>query len=99
MINLISKNSKVTNAPDHPVYMMCIRVAYVHVCVVWYAFVCIQVLLILHVKCRYFFEERFFLSKSKQLSGMSFYTIVIYQSLLRYTYTGVCTYAYKCQGV
>ena len=27
------------------------------------------------------------------------YTIVIYQSLMRYTYTGVCTYAYKCQGV
>ena len=60
---------------------------------------CIQVLLILHVKCRYFFEERLFQSKSKQLPGMSFYTIVIYQSLMRYTYTGVCTYEYKCQGV
>ena len=34
--------------------------AYARVCVVWYAFVCIQVLLILHVKCRYFFEERLF---------------------------------------
>ena len=30
MINLISKNNKATNAPDHPVYMMCIRVAYAH---------------------------------------------------------------------
>ena len=62
MINLISNNNKATNAPDHLVYMMCIRVAYVHarMCVVWYAFVCIQVLLILHVKCRYFFEERLF---------------------------------------
>ena len=80
---------------------MCIRVAYAHacVCVVWYAFVCIQVLLILHVKCRYFFEERLFESKSKQLPDMSLYTIVIYQSLMRYTYTGVCTYAHKCQGV
>ena len=62
MINFISNNNKATNAPDHPVYMMCIRVA--HACVrarvVWYAFVCIQVLLILHVKCRYFFEERLF---------------------------------------
>ena len=24
MINLISNNNKATNAPDHPVYMMCI---------------------------------------------------------------------------
>ena len=30
MINLISNNNKATNAPDHPVYMMCIRVAYTH---------------------------------------------------------------------
>ena len=30
MINLISNNNKATNAPDHPVYMMCIRVAYAH---------------------------------------------------------------------
>ena len=60
MINLISNNNKATNAPDHPVYMMCIRVACARVCVVGYVFVCIQVLLILHVKCRYFFEERLF---------------------------------------
>ena len=33
MINLISNNNKATNAPDHPVYMMCIRVAYAHSCV------------------------------------------------------------------
>ena len=33
MINLISNNNKATNAPDHPVYMMCIRVAYAHACV------------------------------------------------------------------
>ena len=33
MINLISNNNKATNAPDHLVYMMCIRVAYVHACV------------------------------------------------------------------
>ena len=58
----------------------------VHACVVWYAFVCIHVLLILHAKCRFFFEERLFQSKSKQLPGMSFYTIVIYQSL---TLTGL----------
>ena len=39
MINLISNNNKATNAPDHPVYMMCIRVAYAHTCVracVWF---------------------------------------------------------------
>ena len=64
MINLISNNNKATNVPDLPVYMMCIRVAYAHACgrvrVVWYAFVCIQALLILHLKCRYFFEERLF---------------------------------------
>ena len=33
MINLISNNNKAPNAPDHPVYMMCIRVAYGHACV------------------------------------------------------------------
>ena len=33
MINFISNNNKATNAPDHPVYMMCIRVAYTHACV------------------------------------------------------------------
>ena len=33
MINLISNNNNATNAPDHPVYMMCIRVAYAHACV------------------------------------------------------------------
>ena len=33
MINLISNNNKATNAPDHLVYMMCIRVAYAHGCV------------------------------------------------------------------
>ena len=33
MINLISNNNKAPNAPDHPVYMMCIRVAYAHACV------------------------------------------------------------------
>ena len=33
MINLISNNNKTTNAPEHPVYMMCIRVAYAHACV------------------------------------------------------------------
>ena len=33
MINLISNNNKATNAPDHPVYMVCIRVAYAHACV------------------------------------------------------------------
>ena len=39
MINLISNDNKATNAPDHPVYMMCIRVAYAHACVrayVWF---------------------------------------------------------------
>ena len=35
MINLISNNNKETNAPDHLVYMMCIRVAYAHACV-WF---------------------------------------------------------------
>ena len=43
--------------------------------------------------------DKYFNKKNKQLPGMSFYTIVTYQSLMRYTYTGVCTYAYKCQGV
>ena len=28
-----SLHSLATNAPDHPVYMMCIRVAYAHACV------------------------------------------------------------------
>ena len=32
MINLISNNNKAINAPDHPIYMMCIRVAYAHAC-------------------------------------------------------------------
>ena len=39
MINLISNDDKAKNAPDHPVYMMCIRVAYAHACVracVWF---------------------------------------------------------------
>ena len=35
MINLISNNNKASNAPDHPVYMMCIRVAYARACV-WF---------------------------------------------------------------
>ena len=45
IINLISNNNKATNAPDHPVYMMCIRVAYAHACVraCVYGLVCICV--------------------------------------------------------